>query len=268
MIFFTKLTKQKKFNSSGFTLLELLLVIVIIGIIVGSLSFNFSPNKLQLTADQILRDIRFTQSLALKDDKYQPFPKSTSTADQNQSKYWFKQWWQIKFATDSGDKIYYIFSDSAGNNSTNFDRKILASTFKKEIVKGPNGFYMYGGDTYLPSGVKTNKELNLTKNGIVRIELKMGSVRYSNGSVHLLFDNFGNIFLNEGNYSSVSTIAGDSGDINPLDSVRTLVTSDIHINLCTQLNNSNYCLTDDKHCIGITVSPNGESYISKCITIY
>ena len=97
MIFYTKLTKQKKSNSSAFTLIELLVVIIIIGIIVATLSFDFSPNKLQLAADQLIKDIRFTQSLALKDDKYQPFPIDNSPMEQNRSKYWFKQWWQLKF---------------------------------------------------------------------------------------------------------------------------------------------------------------------------
>jgi prepilin-type N-terminal cleavage/methylation domain-containing protein len=262
------LIKRRKFNfSSSFTLLELLVVIIVIGIIAGSLSFDFSPDRLHLIASQLLKDIRYTQSLALKNDKYQPFPVDNTAIEQNRSKYWFKQWWQIKFSKEGDDIIYYVFSDHPSSKSANFNRQIIDTSLKLETAKNPEGFYLYGGHTYLTTGVNTNQDLNLSKYHIKRIELKTGSYRYSNGYIHLLFDNCGNVFLNEGKYVK-NTLGGDQGDINPLDPVRKLVTSEIRINLCKKLNSSNNCDISEENCLGLSISPAGYAVITKCIKIY
>jgi prepilin-type N-terminal cleavage/methylation domain-containing protein len=238
------LTKRKKYNSSAFTLLELLVVIIVIGIIVATLSFDFSPNKLQLAADQLIKDIRFTQSLALKDDKYQPFPSDNSYKENQRSKYWFKQWWQLKFILQTdGSLVYMIFSDKPANGSTNnFDTQIIKGSLSYEVAKDSNGKYIYGGDTYLSSGEKPNQDYNLSKFGIKKVVLVSEYGDKSNGYIKLLFDNFGNVFLSEGK-------SGDSGDINPFE-YRNILTKNAILYLCLNRN----C---DKN-TSIIITPSGE----------
>ncbi|GAB6074791.1 prepilin-type N-terminal cleavage/methylation domain-containing protein [Nautilia lithotrophica] len=238
------MTKQKKLNnfSSAFTLIELLVVIIIIGIIVATLSFNFSPNRLQLAADQLIKDIKFTQSLALKDDKYQPFPKTTSTSDQNQSKYWFKQWWHLKITNTGNTIYYYIFSDSPSNaSSSNFDE---GYSHLSELAINPLSKKYYIGALV----ADYSPELNLSSYGIKRIEFtgySSSNMPTSLGNrIDILFDNLGNVYLNEGT-------AGDAGDINPFANVRKLLTRNVKIKLCKDTTCSN------NNCIAIEISPSG-----------
>ena len=262
MISYTKLTKQKKFNSSSFTLIELLIVIIIIGIIVSTLSFDFAPDKLQLAADQVIKDIRFTQSLALKDDKYQPFPLDDSDTETNRSKFWFKQWWQIRFNCTTSYCYYEIFSDQPySTNRQNFDRTAHLPNsdtyWNKSIAKDPLSHkYMIGicsdGSDY-PDCNQTNTDLNLTKTyGIKDIEYQNFSSTHE-----LLFDNYGNIFRREGDNYSV----GEPNDTNPLDSdKRKLLTNIAKIKLCK----TNPCVNDSDKCIQINITPNGEIFKSNC----
>jgi len=262
MIFYTKLTKQKKFKTSAFTLIELIVVIIIIGIIVATLSFDYSPDKLQLAADQVIRDIRFTQSLALKDDKYQPFSIDSSNKETNRSKFWFKQWWQIRFNCTDNYCFYEIFSDLPySSNRQNFDRTAHLPSDKtywdKSIAKDPlTGKYLIGicnDGTDYPDCNQTNIDLNITKAyGIQDIEYKNFSTTYEQ-----LFDNYGNIFTREGDNFSV----GVPNDINPLDpNKRKLLTKIAKIKLCK----TKPCVNENDKCIQINITPNGEIFKSDC----
>ncbi len=88
----------------AFTMMEIVFVIVIVGILSALLMPNFTRDDARLAAIQLLSDIRYTQHLALIDDKYNP--------SDNQ---WYKGYWQLLFGTsaDTGGYIAYsIFSDS------------------------------------------------------------------------------------------------------------------------------------------------------------
>lgn len=221
MFILTKYANVKKKNNfilrKSFTLIELLVVIIIIGIIVGTLSFDFAPNRLKIATDQLVKDIRYTQSLALKDDKYQPFPDSTSAADQNKSKYWFKKRWQIKISKQSTYFVYTVFSDSNLDGSASVD----------ESVNDAEGKKIY--------------EYNLSKDGVVDIKYQSVSIT---SSISLLFDNCGNIFLNEG-----------GTDPNPLSGTN-LSTTDLNITLCKNSACNKYC--------EIIIVPSGYVYEENC----
>ena len=255
----------------SFTLIELLVVIIIIGIIVSTLSFNFSPNQLELAADQIIKDIRLTQSLALKDDKYQPFPNHIcdntieGKIECNRSKYWFKQWWQIRFSTYNKNGVTYywyeIFSDQPYKTQRqNFDgtAHLPKVDWDISIAKDPlTKKYLIGecdeNGTDFPICNKIDNNLNLTKTfGIKKIEYQNISPRHD-----ILFDNFGNVFVRGSNYK-------DKGDINPLDKdKRELLTKTAKIILCNKIKN-NKCLKDKKHCIAIEISPTGSLEKTTC----
>jgi hypothetical protein len=235
------------------------------------LSFNFSPNRLQLAADQIIKHIEYTQSLALKDDKYQPFPNHVCDSTHEgitecmRSKYWFKQWWQIRFSqntTNNNDWWYEVFTDLPYFNGYNFDKTAHypdnpESNWYKSIALDPlTNKLLIGncGATHYPNCDLVDKTLNLTKSyGIQKVEfVNMPNKR-------LLFDNNGNVFLKEGE-------VGDSNDTNPLDSSeRPLLTSTAKIKLCTKINTStNKCETSPDVCIQINISPLGAVYKSNC----
>ena len=248
----------------SFTILELVIVIIIIGLLASTISIYIPNNNLRLAADNLAKNIRFTESLALKDDKYQPFPEDNSSVEQNRSKYWFKQWWHLKITNANNDIIYYIFSDIPKNTTADFDNKIISSTYEYELAKNAKNQYLIGMDAtesgnynYPPNNV--DKTLNLTKKyGIKRVEFSgYSSSSMPNGKgnrVDLLFDNVGNLFLKEGQ-------KGDGGDINPLDiDNRKFLNQNVNIKLCLD----SPCKSQKNRCLQVNITSNGYVYISEC----
>ena len=251
----------------SFTILELVIVIVIIGILASTISITMPNNNLQRAADNLIKNIQYTQSLALKDDKYQPFPIENNSTEYNRSKYWFKQWWQIRFTknrNDPKDLWYEIFSDVPYNNSYNFD-KVGNYPPKKNIwdigyAKDPlTNKYLTGkcdtdnSHNYPPCD-KIDNKLNLTKKYGIKEVLFNGSKISSSNSKRLIFDNFGNVFLDEGQ-------KGDAGDINPVDiNNRQILTKITKIKLCLD----DPCDFAKDRCIQINITPTGFIFYSEC----
>ena len=232
-------------KSSSFTLFELVIVIVVLGILVIAFNPSIYTNKLQLAADQVVKHILYTESLALRDDKYQPFAIDTSSIEQNRSKYWFKQFWQIRFSVNDNNEYWYeVFSDSpTSSTSTNFDRR---ATLVSEFAKDIDGKYIVGNCSEVDCNKVVSMNVlgnsipvaNLTKayeiNKIEILNCDYGSKYCSLNKTYsfkLLFDNFGNVFLNEGE-------AGDSGDINIFQ--RQLLTHNITLRLCKDASCNEY----------------------------
>lgn len=115
----------------AFTMLELVFVIIVIGIIAVLAIPNFSTSPLQQATEQIAGHIRYTQHLAMMDDKYN---------DQNAT--WYKERWQIRFRLLMGEYGYVVFSDRNQNRNSN-------QTNPQEIAVDPlsgeflNGFLNY-----------------------------------------------------------------------------------------------------------------------------
>jgi len=134
-------------------MLELVFVIVVVGILAATIIPRFSRDSLQEAADQVISHIKYTQHLAMIDDKF-------TTNDPK----WFKGRWQIRFfykkyaSKDGNTKkwAYAVFSDKP-NSSGNFDGNPNATT--GEVAIDPlNQTLMSGGFTIYYSNKKTNKK--------------------------------------------------------------------------------------------------------------
>ncbi|RUM66358.1 MAG: type II/IV secretion system protein, partial [Sulfurimonas sp.] len=91
----------------AFTMLELIIVIVIIGVLAAGVRPLFQRDLLAEAAHQVAFHLRYTQHLAMVDNKFNP----------NDAQ-WYKARWQIFFTKAKGADnhwAYTIFSDGAGH---------------------------------------------------------------------------------------------------------------------------------------------------------
>ena len=87
-------------------MLELVFVIVVLGLMASLAIPRLERDHLQDAAVQILQDIRYTQHLALMDDKTNPTQVN-----------WQRSFWMIRFSNVAGEWIYEIASNmDLGNN--------------------------------------------------------------------------------------------------------------------------------------------------------
>jgi len=92
----------------AFTMLELVIVIVVLGILAALAIPRLERDIKQEAADNILSAIRYTQHLALQDNKHLASdPK------------WQQRFWHIYFGTCDGEKFYAIGSDENMETSNN-----------------------------------------------------------------------------------------------------------------------------------------------------
>ena len=128
----------------AFTLIELVLVVVIIGIVSAAIVPRFNRSTLDEAAHQIISHIRYTQHLALMDDKYDP---TDST--------WFKERWQLSFSRSVDSQnvwAYSIFSDANHDGNPNLRNEIARDPMNPgtlnslgQIVSSKPGQYLSGG---------------------------------------------------------------------------------------------------------------------------
>lgn len=162
----------------AFTMLELVFVIVIIGILSFMAASSFQRNTLREAADQVVSHIRYTQHLAMMDNKFDP---SDST--------WFRKRWQVVFNSDASTYnqwAYTIFSDGNKNANPNLTLNEVAIS-----PLDPEKFLTGGYSNIIFSdGVGATQEMNLgIKYGITDVNLS-NSCRFSS-SLRISFDYLG-----------------------------------------------------------------------------
>lgn len=192
----------------AFTMLELIFVIVIAGILSIAILPSFNRNTLQEAADQLVSHIRYTQHLAMMDDKFIPSPSMSKYTDiiqkNKESEFWYKGRWQIAFFNVSGETpdssftAYSIFSDTPstgtvpGSSATWYDGNPNQSSGYSEVATNPedNNRYLIGANhsSFTIGNEHITKALNLNKN------YGIGLVSFLGGcsSAHRVsFDNLG-----------------------------------------------------------------------------
>ena len=214
----------------SFSLIELVIVIIVVGILYSSINFSLANSSLNQAADQIISHINYTRHLAIKDNKMQYYPINASKTEMNRSKYWFKQWWQIRFWVSDNNCVYEIFTDLPYNTkSNNFDKSGNTPTNDKyrnlSYAKNPvTQQYLtglsYDDDNNYPRNY--DPKLNLTKSySINKIVINGKDV---NKSKRFIFDAYGNCYTY---YKD-----GDAGDINPYDISHNYLLKTTKITLC------------------------------------
>ena len=136
---------QRLVVKRAFSLMELVLVIVVVGIISAVMVPRINDVQIDKAAQQVLTHIRYTQHLAMMDNRFDP-----------QDPNWFKKRWQIRFQyTGSSPRKYYytIYRDDDVSDGYS----------QSEIAKNPINPYqiLTGKETISTSTAKYTKKLDL-----------------------------------------------------------------------------------------------------------
>jgi len=176
------LTPKADTTKCGFTMLELVIVIVVLGILAAMAIPRMERDTKQEAADHILSQIRYTQHLALNDYKHQFFDHR-----------WERRLMRIVFSSCANDTgvFYMIGTDSTNRGSTNgFFLKSKASI---DPVTNKPYFWQNtarcdgGGDGTVSEDIFLTRRFGITK--------VTNSCDKKNGSAtHIGFDHLGRPF--------------------------------------------------------------------------
>ena len=168
----------------AFTMLELVMVIVVLGILASMALPRMERDLRQEAGDNILSAIRYTQHLALMDNKTDP-------SDTN----WQKEYWQIRFST--GTSFFYIIASNISHK-----RNIK----KKETAIDPaNGKYMYNANA------DTTINADESPNIFIGKKYSVNNITFTGGcsGQHIAFDHMGRphvgIYNSSNNFNSYMT---------------------------------------------------------------
>ncbi len=137
----------------AFTMLELVLVIVVLGILAGLAMPRMERDLRQEAADNILSAIRYTQHMALIDNKHK-----FNRAD------WQRAFWQIQFENCSGGGIFYTIGTDDQNYQGDIDEdeSILDPANGKRIFWRNTVSCANGGDSETSPNIFLSKKYGLT----------------------------------------------------------------------------------------------------------
>jgi prepilin-type N-terminal cleavage/methylation domain-containing protein len=161
------------FKRNAFTMLELVLAIVVLGIITALALPRMDRDLKQEAADNVLSAIRYTQHLALTDNRHR-FDSSD----------WQKSLWQIRFSNPSNTWLYTVASNSDYETTgTNLDQN-------ESAIDPANGKFMHSSDSVLDSDESPN--IFLTKKyGIDSIVFNSCHGKSNSTAQHIAFDHLG-----------------------------------------------------------------------------
>ncbi len=163
----------------AFTMMELVFVIVVIGILATVVIPRTGSNRLNEAAIQVISHIRYTQHLAIVDDKF----------DVNDPTWW-KLRWQIRFRKISGIFQYAVFSNKNKDKNININEPAIDPLTKLLLF-------------YISS--KPNKNMELSNYGITNVKTTCNTddnFAYATRLGVIAFDNLGRPY--SGIYDSTS----------------------------------------------------------------
>lgn len=174
----------------SFSLLELVIVMLILGVVASFSHFYFVKDKSLEGAMMILNDLRYARNLALMQDSFRVGEFGVA------KRQWYKSRWQLYFinsAATNYEQSYTIFLDKNGDGNANLgktninlDREIAVDIInpKKLMNSGQSGV-IHQDDA------RVSKRFNIERSfGIERVEFK-GSCA---GTTRIIFDEFGRLY--------------------------------------------------------------------------
>lgn len=174
----------------AFTMMELIFVIVVIGILAAVVIPRTGSNKLHEAAIQVVSHIRYTQHLAMVDDKF-------DTTSSN----WYRARWQIYFKHDSdgsGNVVYTIYS-----NKDLDDMTTSVNPDADEIAKSPLDRKNLTGDSLYTD---RTENMNISKKyGIAIANMDTMMSNGCNQARRIFFDHLGRPLL-ESNTAAYQTL--------------------------------------------------------------
>lgn len=163
----------------AFTMLELVVVIVVIGIIAAAALPRINDDHIAEAADQVMSHIRYTQHLAMQDSKFDPTDAR-----------WFRKRWSITFTRaafcgGSNEWRYSVYRDESATGNLNSENEVATDPLD------PSKFMSSGWSGISKSNcAKASSKYNLARKfGITNVELR-GVCGDSNLQT-ISFDEFG-----------------------------------------------------------------------------
>lgn len=160
----------------AFTMFELVMVIVVLGILAAMALPRMERDIQQEAADNVLSAIRYTQHLALMDNKENP-----------SSNRWQRALWQIRFNNYGGDWVYSVWTNADYDNNVD----LLTN---EAAIDPANGKLLHSPDATMDNGESPN--IFLTQNyGITNVTINgcqnQGPNAPANPGLHIAFDYMG-----------------------------------------------------------------------------
>lgn len=198
------------------TMIELVFVIVVIGILSAVLIPRMERDSLREAALQVASHIRYTQHLAMVDDKYVPNIGLAPNGLQREVEFWYKGRWQLAFHNRTTGTVcenggstnwsYSIFSDGPGTTTGytgNPDRTELAVN-PLNPSKLMSGGYTLSTDVVSCDDAEATREMNLGYTyGVADVDFT-GGCNIAVTRQRIFFDHLGRPFYGPPHLQSIA----------------------------------------------------------------